>query len=73
MGRIPPDKDHPLYNEWLRASVRHLKTKQRLEGMSPDDPHYAAAYLECLGADKAYETMVAKITARVQTQPGLLP
>jgi hypothetical protein len=72
-GCIPPAENHPLYQDWLQASIRHLKTKQRLEGMSHGDPHYAAAYLEGLAAQKAYEAIVEKVTHPAQTRPALLP
>jgi hypothetical protein len=61
MGRIPPDENHPRYRDWLQASIRHLKAKQKLEAMSPSDPDYAAAHSEWQEAQAAYDAIVASI------------
>ena len=61
MGHIPPDENHPRYHDWLQASIRHLKAKQKLEATSQIDPDYAAAHSEWLAAQTAYEAIVAII------------
>lgn len=46
MGKIPPDKCHPLYGAWLAASVRCLEAMRRLDGLTEGDPEFEAARIE---------------------------
>ena len=59
-GEIAPDKAHPKYQEWLRASTRHSRGEQKLHAMSHvqvSDPEFAAALVEWHTAKRDYEKL----------------
>jgi len=61
MGSIPPDRSHPLYGEWIVASIRFLTAKKKLEDISEADPEYAAVHSECNAAEAAYQAILTKV------------
>lgn len=61
MGRIPPDKDHPLYEDWTATIDRFLNAVTLLEAFREDDPEFAAVHSECEAARKAYEAMLDRL------------
>lgn len=69
MGRIPPDKDHPLYQDWTIAIDRFLNAVTLLEGFREADPEFAAVHSECEAARAAYEAMLDKLVSCEQVAP----
>jgi hypothetical protein len=65
MGRIPPDESHPLYGEWMAASIRILTARKKLEEISEADPEFAAVHSECEAAKAAYDAILTKIIERI--------
>jgi hypothetical protein len=52
MGCIPPDESHPLYPEWMAASIRFLAAKKKLEEIPEADPEFAVVHSECAAATR---------------------
>jgi len=62
MGHIPPDEGHPLYDEWMAASIRFLNIEKKREAIAETDPEFAAVHSEWKAARAAYEQLLAKLT-----------
>lgn len=64
MGQFPPDENHPRYQEWLNASIRHIAARKKLDCMShvpEDDPEFVAAHAEWLASKREYEKLVEQV------------
>jgi hypothetical protein len=58
---IPPAESRPRHQEWVQASIRYLKAKQRLEALRRNDPAYVDAVSECRKAKEAYEIILGQL------------